>query len=201
MFKIENWIVVLVLILALLLPVAVLAQEATPEPTPVIVESPPPDEVTEEPGDPPATTPENLLGQLFALLKDGTYMVWAAAGVLIFTGLFKIGARMLGFVIEGNAAILLALVIQVLIWIGYSIANYLGQGEAFKTNYLVLADIARSLLPLAGSIALGHFGYQAFKAQGTPVLGYKPRAKTNPTPKPLELKREGEGADWTKPAL
>lgn len=179
-------------------PDAVLTE--TPAPTPVIVEPPPPDPVTEEPGDPPATTPENLLGQIFALLKDGTFIVWAAAGVVLIVGLLKVFLRSaFGVTLEGNAAILLTLVIQVVVWLAYSIANYLGQGEAFKTIYLQAADVLRSLLPLAGSIFAGHVLYTQAKERGVPVLGYKPKAKTKPSAPSAPLPTGGEGRDWTKP--
>lgn len=188
---------------------ATLAQESptpdavpteTPAPTPVIVEPPPPDPVEEEPGDPPATTPENLLGQIFALLKDGTFIVWAAAGVVLIVGLLKVFLRSaFGVTLEGNAAILLTLVIQVVVWLAYSIANYLGQGEAFKTIYLQAADVLRSLLPLAGSIFAGHVLYTQAKERGVPVLGYKPKAKTKPSAPSVPVASGGEGRDWTKP--
>lgn len=153
-------------------PVVVDVTTPTPSPTPVIVEAPPPDPVTEEPGDPPATTPENLLGQLFSLLKDATFMVWAAAGVIVIVGALKTIAGAVGIAISGNSAILLTLVVQVLIWLGYTVANYVGQGESFKAFYLQIVDVIRSLLPLFGAIFLGHVGYQAAAKRNVPILGY-----------------------------
>ncbi len=181
MFKIEKYILVLVLALTLMLPFAALAQdvEATPEPTPIIVQPPPPDPVTEEPGDPPATTPENLLGQLFAVLKDGTYMVWAAAGVLVIVGMIKTIASAAGWVIEGNTAVFITLVVQVLIWITYSIANAAGQGAAYQEWYNRVIDFIRALLPLAGAIFVANWGYHKAARQNTPIVGFKAKPKTS----------------------
>jgi len=153
-------------------PVVVDVTTPTPEPTSVIVEPPPPDPVVEEPGDPPATTPENLLGQLFQLLKDGTYMIWAAAGVIIIVGAIKTVAGAVGISIEGNGAIFLTLVVQVLIWLAYAVANYFNQGEAFQAWYLKIIDVIRSLLPLFGAIFLGHLGYRAAAKRNVPIAGY-----------------------------
>lgn len=164
-------------------PVSIFAQDtptpdtatvtlATPTTEPVIVEPPPPDPVVEEPGDPPATTPENLLGQIFQLLKDSTYMVWAAAGVIIIVGAIKTVAGAVGIAIEGNSAIFLTLVVQVLIWLAYAVANYFNQGEAFQAWYLKIIDVIRSLLPLFGAIFLGHLGYQAAAKRNVPIAGY-----------------------------
>ena len=145
---------------------------ATPTPDPVIVEPPPPDPVVEEPGDPPATTPENLLGQLFQLLKDGTYMVWAAAGVIVIVGAIKTVLGAVGIAVEGNSAIFLTLVVQVLIWLAYAVANYFNQGEAFQAWYSKIIDVIRSLLPLFGAIFLGHLGYRAAAKRNVPIAGY-----------------------------
>jgi len=184
MFKIEKWILALVIILALMLPFAALAQDTPTEPAPteevvtptvepIIVEPPPPDPVVEEPGDPDATTPENLLGQIFALLKDGTYMVWAAAGVLVIVGLIKTLASAAGIVIEGNTAIFITLVVQVIIWLLYSVANSFGQGEAFQEWYNRVIDLIRALLPLAGAIFVANWGYHKAAAAKTPIVGFK----------------------------
>lgn len=156
--------------------------EPTITPTPVIVEEPPPNPISDdEPAELPVTTPETLLGQLFSLLKDGTYIAWAAAGVVVIVGLLKIIASVLGVTVTGNAAIVLTLIIQVLVWLGYAIANYLNQGEAFKTGYLVVVDIARSLLPLAGAIFTGHLLYQQAAKRNVPIMGYYPKPKAQTT--------------------
>ena len=186
MFRIERWIVALIIALALMLPFAALAQDstavspteetlATVTPAPVIVEPPPPDPVVEEPGDTDATTPENLLGQLFSLLKDGTFIAWAATGVVLIVGLLKIALQAAGITLTGSSAIFVTLIVQVIVWLGYAFANYVGQGEAFKAWYLQIADVLRSLLPLAGSIFAGHVLYTQASKRGVPVLGYRPK--------------------------
>lgn len=195
-----RYLLVLVVIVGLLVVPVVSAQEATETPAPIVVEPPPPDPVTEEPGDPPATTPENLLGQLFALLKDGTYIAWAAAGVLVIVGLIKTVAGAAGIVIKDQWAILLTIVVQVLIWLFYATANYFGQGDAFKAWYLQIADVLRSLLPLAGAIFAGHVAYQQAAKRGVPVLGFRTKPKLTPTlPAEDIIRASGEGRDWSKP--
>lgn len=192
----KRSILTVLLVLSIALPT--LAQESTetptPEvtetlaptitPTPVIVEEPPPNPIPDdEPADLPVTTPETLLGQFYSLLKDATFMAWAAAGVIVIVGLIKTVAGAAGVAIEGNTAVFLTLVVQVLIWLGYAVANYFQQGEAFRTWYLSLVDVARSLLPLFGAIFLGHVGFQAAHKRGVPVLGYSapPKAKSTHT--------------------
>lgn len=155
--------------------------EPTITPTPVIVEEPPPNPVVEDPGDPPAVSPENLLGQLFALLKDSTYMIWAAAGVLVIVGLIKTLASAAGIVIEDNVAVIITLAVQVLIWITYSIANAAGQGAAYQEWYNRVIDFIRALLPLAGAIFVANWGYHKAAAQNAPIVGFKATKKnTNP---------------------
>lgn len=170
---------VLLISLSLIVPFGVMAQEETPSPeptfapTPVVVVEQPPNEIpVDEPGELPVTTPETLLGQFYSLLKDATYITWAAAGTIVIVGLLKVLASGAGITISGNTAIFLTLLVQVLIWIGYAVANYLNQGEAFKTWYLALVDVARSLLPLAGAIFAGHVGFKAAQKRNVPILGY-----------------------------
>lgn len=186
-YRMSLWLLLLV-ILSAGISVAVAQDEVTPDPfatatpAPVVVEAPPPDPVTEEPGDPPATTPENLLGQLFALLKDSTYMVWAAAGVVVIVGLIKVLASGINHPIQGNAAITLTLIVQVVIWLGWAIANYFGEGESFKLWYLRGVDVIRALLPLAGAIFTGQIFYQQAAKHNVPILGYKVKPRTPAVP-------------------
>lgn len=171
--------------------------EPTPEPTP-IPDDPAPDPVDEE----PVTSPDELLQKLINLLSDASYMAWAAAATVVFTGLIKVIAAALNINITGAGSVLLALTIQVLIWLGYSVANYLGQGEGFKTWYLALADIARAVLPLFGAIGLGHEGYKLAHRRGWPVLGFRaadPPNRKYPANTELYTKKTSEGQDWTVP--
>lgn len=170
---------ILLISLSLIVPFGVMAQSDTPTPdptitpTPIIVEEPPPNPIPDdEPGELPVTTPETLLGQFYSLLKDATFMAWAAAGVIVIVGLLKVLLSGVGVTLDGNAAVFVTLVVQVAIWVGYAFANYLNQGEAFKVWYLSLVDVARSLLPLFGAIFLGHVGYKAAAKRNVPILGY-----------------------------
>lgn len=152
------------------------ATEPIPEPTVIVVtpdpvETPPP--VEEPPEETPVTEPQELLGLLFSLLKDATYIAWASAGVVVIVGLFKAVAGSVGWNITGTGAMLLTLIVQVIIWLGYAIANYFGAGEVFQKGYLIAVDIGRSLLPLAGSVFAGHVLYKAAAKRAVPVLGYR----------------------------
>lgn len=157
------------------------------DPAPVPTEEPPPP-VEEPPEETPVTEPQELLGLLFTLLKDATYIAWASAGVVVIVGLIKAVAGSVGINISGSGAVLLTLVIQVVIWLGYAIANYLNAGEAFQKGYLIAVDIGRSLLPLAGSIFAGHVIYKAAAKRAVPVLGYR----ANDTPKTYRVAENRE---------
>lgn len=179
-FLIPIALIMLVMLVALL-PALMLAQDVTeeptlvatdpaPEPTAVVTpeptETPPP--VEEPPQETPATTPAELLGQLFSLLNDATYIAWASAGVVVVVGLLKSV-----FQFSGTAAVLVTLIVQVVVWLGYAIANYFGAGEAFQKGYLIFVDIGRSLLPLAGSIFGSQLLYKAAAKRNVPILGYR----------------------------
>lgn len=145
--------------------------DPAPEPTAVFTPEPteePPPPVEEPPEDTPVTEPQELLGLLFSLLKDATYIAWASAGVVVVVGLLKSV-----FQFSGSAAVLVTLVVQVVVWIGYAIANYFGAGETFQKGYLIAVDIGRSLLPLAGSIFMGQVIYKASAKRSVPIMGYR----------------------------
>lgn len=201
--------------LAMTLPFGLLlAQESTDEPTlvatnpapePTLVvtlaptETPPP---VDPPEELPPTPPADVLSRLLALLDNATYIVWAAAGVVIITGAIKTLFYFANVRIEGVAAALLALAVQVIIWILYSAANAVGLGETFRTQYELIVELIRSLLPLVGSIFGGHVLYQAAAARRVPVLGFYPPSqlkeyKTHTEGKAVsDIKSSGEGKDW-----
>lgn len=157
-------------------PTQEFATDPAPEPTLVVTVEPtenPPPPVEEPPEETPVTEPQELLGLLFSLLKDATYIAWASAGVVVVVGLLKSV-----FQFSGSVAILVTLAVQVLVWAGYAFANYFGAGEAFKTNYLILVDIGRSLLPLAGSIFAGQVIYKASAKRDVPIMGYRAPQKS-----------------------
>lgn len=195
-------------------PTVLLAQESTDEPTLVATEPAPevtvvptlPPTETPPPVDPPEelppTPPADVLSRLLALLDNATYIVWAAAGVVIITGAIKTLFYFANVRIEGVAAALLALAVQVIIWILYSAANAVGMGETFRTQYELIVELIRSLLPLVGSIFGGHVLYQAAAARRVPVLGFYPPSqlkeyKTHTEGKAVsDIKSSGEGKDW-----
>lgn len=202
--KIALVVFIVVILLLELSQSLSLAQDVTEEPTlvvtdpapePTAVVTPPPTDepppVEEPPEETPVTTPEELLGQLFALLKDAVYIAWASAGVVIFVGLLKTI-----FQFSGQVAVFVTLGVQVLIWLGYAIANYFGAGEVFQRGYLIVVDIARSLLPLVGSIFAGHVLYKAAAHRNVPVLGYRVPDKDYKQPNDVGVKSADR---WTPP--
>lgn len=159
--------IVLILSISLLQGLTASAQDVIdPAPTEIPSDEPPP--VEEPPEETPVTPPEELLGLLFSLIKDATYIVWASAGVVVIVGLLKTV-----FKFSGSTAVLVTLVVQVAVWLGYAIANYFGAGEVFQKNYLILVDIGRSLLPLAGAIFGSRMLYNAAAQRSVPVLGFR----------------------------
>lgn len=182
-FLIPIVLIMLVMFVAML-PALMLAQDTptaeeptlvstdpAPEPTLVVTLAPteePPPPVEEPPEDTPVTEPQELLGLLFSLLKDATYIAWASAGVVVVVGLLKSV-----FQFSGTVAVLVTLVVQVAVWLGYAIANYFGAGETFQKGYLIAVDIGRSLLPLAGSIFAGQVIYKASAKRDVPIMGYR----------------------------
>lgn len=209
--KSDMLIMILLLIAALvvlLLPTNASAQDVTDEPTlvatdpapePTLVvtleptETPPP---VDPPEELPPTPPADVLSRLLALLDNATYIIWAAAGVVIITGALKTLAFLVGWRIEGIQAALLALVVQVIIWILYSVANALGAGEVFRSQYEIVVEVIRSLLPLVGSIFGGHVLYQAAAKRRVPVLGFYPPPELKEYKTSEVVGVVGEGKDW-----
>lgn len=207
MLRFKMLSIVLFVLLLVSVPVVMLAQEVTEEPTLVVTDPAPeptvivvtpdptvePPPVEEPPEETPVTPPEELLGLLFSLFKDATYIAWASAGVVIIVGLLKTV-----FQFSGQVAVFVTLATQVVVWLGYAIANYFGAGEVFQRGYLVAVDIARSLLPLVGSIFAGHVLYKAAAKRSVPVLGYRVQEKAYKPPGDAAMK--SVPADrWTPP--
>lgn len=113
-----------------------------------------------------------ILDNLYRLLADGTSIPFLAAGVVVITNLFKLVFARLG--VKANAVIV-ALVVQVLVWVAYTAATRFGQGETFQMYWDQIIPILQAFIPLIGSLALGHRWYEQAKAAGNPILGYQPR--------------------------
>ena len=194
--KCQHLILILMLVLAFTVGFAVTAHAQAPEPT-VEATTPAPDvtptaEVTPEPtvelppeplpDEPPVTTPGDILERLFVVLQ-GTYIAWAAAGVIIVTNLVKMIAAKLPvpfkFIFEGRSAVLLTTVIQVLIWLGYNVARYFGIADQFQGGYLAIIDVLKALLPLLLTFGVAHEVYSLAVRRGWPALiAYRPQKST-----------------------
>lgn len=143
--------------------------EVTAEPTPIPTPDPNP-----LPDEPPVVTPGDILERLFDVLK-GTYIAWAAAGTLVIVALIKMVAfRLLGVSINGTAAGIWAIAVQVVIWILYNVAQYFGMAEQFQNGFLAVVEVLKSLLPFVGGLFLTHGGYKAAHKYDVPLVGYKP---------------------------
>lgn len=168
--------IALIALLLLALPFAALAQDATPEPTAAPTESPVPpvdnppvDDLTEE-----ATFLENIL----RLVSDVTYIPSAAAGVIVFTSAFTLVlSKVFGFNLSGGQRMLIALTVQVVVWVAYVLLTRAGLQSQFNQWYETVVTFVQALLPLFGAVAFGHLGYEKMKEHGVPVLGFKPPAK------------------------
>lgn len=125
-------------------------------------------------GAPAPISPETALSSLLRLLNDVTYIPATAAGVIVLTSAIAIVLFKLGVELSGNVRFLLALTIQVAVWIAYTLSTRAGLEVRFDQIWTALITIVQAFLPLLGSFALGHAGYEYFKANGYPVLGFSP---------------------------
>lgn len=170
-------IVLIALLLVLALPFVAMAQESTAEATPPAdqppvenplppVEPAPVDDLTEE-----ATFLENIL----RLVSDVTYIPSAAAGVIVFTSAISLVLfKVFGFALSGPRRMLLALAIQIVVWVAYVLLTRAGLQSQFNQWYETVVTFVQAILPLFGAVAFGHVGYEKMKEWGVPVLGYKP---------------------------
>jgi hypothetical protein len=147
-------------------------------------------EETPDPGDEPLPLPadtvsafDNFLNNVFRFLASVSYMPFAAAGVVILTGVFKMVMVKLPKSLQINP-VLIALTLQVIVWAAYTLAQRFGYGDQFKTGWDALINVIKALLPLAGSIGLAHEGYELAKRRNWPVVGYvgytRPKKFTGP---------------------
>mgnify|MGYP000932359111 CR=1 FL=1 len=109
------------------------------------------------------------LENIIRILFDVTYVPFLAAGVIVLTNLFK-------FVFDHakvtiNPA-LVALLVQVAVWVVYTIAVKQGFETQFADVWTALIGIIEAVLPLVLTLAAGHWGYEKAKAAGNPLLGY-----------------------------
>lgn len=106
-----------------------------------------------------------FLQNLLRLLSDVTFIPFAAAGVIVITNILK----MLRIPVNPT---LLALAVQAVVWVAYTFARHYGVELRFEQFWDALITIVQAVLPLVGSIAAAHVGYERAKAAGVPLLGY-----------------------------
>jgi len=165
----------LLLLIALLaaLPFAALAQDATAEPTAPADE--PPIENPLPPVEEDLTEEATFLETILRLVSDVTYIPSAAAGVIVFTSAISLVLfKVFGFALSGASRMLLALAIQVVVWVAYVLLTRAGLQTQFNQWYETVVTFVQAILPLFGAVAFGHVGYEKMKEWGVPVLGYKP---------------------------
>lgn len=113
-----------------------------------------------------------ILENLVRLLFDGTFIPFLATGIIVITNLFKaIFARLK---INANPVIV-ALFVQVGIWLAYVLATRFGYGDFFTLHWDSVIDVLRTFIPLVGGGALAHSWYERSKAADNPILGYSPQ--------------------------
>lgn len=125
-------------------------------------------------GAPAPISPETFLSGLFRLVNDLTYMPTTGVGVILLTSTVSLILFKFGVELSGNVRFLLALSIQVVVWVAYTLSSRAGLEVQFMQWYEAVEPLLRALLPFIGSFALGHAGYEYFKANGYPVLGFSP---------------------------
>ena len=106
-----------------------------------------------------------FLQNLLRLLTDVTFIPFAAAGVIVITNILKM------IRVPVNPT-LLALLVQVVVWVAYTIARQHGVELRFQEFWDALINVIQAVLPLVGSIAAAHVGYESAKSAGVPLLGY-----------------------------
>lgn len=124
---------------------------------------------------PVPVSPASFVERLLTLLSDATYIPAAAAGVVVFTSAISLILFKLGIELSGGTRMLLALAVQVVVWVAYTLLTRAGFEAQFEQWYASIVTIVQALLPLAGSVFLAHRWYEGAKVSGTPVLGFSPK--------------------------
>ena len=109
------------------------------------------------------------LENIIRILSDVTFVPFLAAGVIVLTSLFRFVFDKVGFKISPA---LVALTIQIVVWVVYTFAVRGGFETQFADVWASLIGIIQAILPLVMTLAAGHWGYERAKAAGSPVLGY-----------------------------
>lgn len=164
MRKFGLFVAVVLVLMLLALPVmaqdALAADGASPAPTEVPPEYP------------------VFMANLLALLTDFTAIPALAAGVLIFTNAIKAALAVFKVPIDGRRAVLLALGVQVFVWIVYQLAVRGGFDLQFRQWYDAAATIIQTLLPLVLTLLAAPYAYDHLR--DNPVLGYGGYKATTP---------------------
>lgn len=126
-------------------------------------------------GNPTPTDPATFIERLLLLVSDVTYIPAAAAGVVVFTSAISFLLFQLGVELSGTLRGLIALAIQVIVWVAYTLLTRAGFEAQFTQWYGAIVTIVQALLPLAGAMFLAHKGYEGSKASGVPLLGFTPK--------------------------
>lgn len=121
--------------------------------------------------DPISPAYEGFVTRLLDLLTETTYIPALAAGVVIFTNAFKLIFALFKVEISGGRAVLLALAVQVAVWVIYQFAVKGGFDLQFQQWYDAAATIINTLLPLALTLVAAPWAYD--KLESNPLLGYK----------------------------
>jgi len=124
---------------------------------------------------PTPVTPEGFIERLLTLVFDVTYIPAAAAGVVVFTSALSLVLFRLGIELSGGARALIALAVQVVVWVAYTLLTRAGFEAQFNQWYSAIVTIVQALLPLTGAVFVAHRWYESAKAERTPVLGFSPK--------------------------
>lgn len=109
------------------------------------------------------------LANIIRILGDVTYVPFLAAGVIVLTNLLKFVFDKTGIKISPA---LVALAVQVLVWVVYTYAVRGGFETQFADVWKSLIGVLEAVLPLVLTLSAGHWGYEKARAAGNPILGY-----------------------------
>jgi hypothetical protein len=115
--------------------------------------------------------PEQLLQVLLQLLTDATYIPAAGLGIVAFTNVIKFVLTKVGFTLPDMAQVIIALVVQFIVWSAWMLFTRLGLIDQFTQWYDAAVTVVMALFPLLGGTFAAHKIYQASKAQPATVSG------------------------------
>jgi len=156
----KRLIATAVLVTMLVAPGLAAAQDdtSTPETTPILDEAFAPAPVPEL---------ETAFERIVGLINDISFLPWASALVLLLTQLVK-------RFVTSVRPVVIAMAIQVVIWIAYAVANHFGYGQNIQLSVEALTKIIEAILTIAPamlvSAAATEVAFRGLRRQDVPMF-------------------------------